>query len=195
VTARKGTVPKGAVLSAEENLWFEEKARAELARLPTDRWEKMAALWGTLPSAWPSTRRRVLAACIELAAKRNDPLPVKIVERVIHELASKAPRASVDDEDGLRKAARHLARNPQASLSELAVAAGFDGKKTTVRLWKLRPDFQAYLNDERWFVALERAQLAQLASERREHVQRRWDARRAARRSKKRSPKKVLMNG
>jgi hypothetical protein len=180
VTARKGIVPKGAALSAEENLWFEKKALAELRRLPTDRWEKMAALWGTLPSAWPSTRRRVLAACIELAAKRDDPLPVKVAEHVIRELAPCAPRASVHHdldraEDGLRKLARHFARNPQATLSELAAATG--EKKTTIRLWKLRPDFQAYLNDERWLVALDQARQASLQ------------------RSKKRSPKKVLLNG
>lgn len=167
MTARKGTVPKGAALLLEQNLWFEEKALAELERLPTHAWEKMAALWGMLPSAWPSTRRRILARCLKLASKRGDPVSVKIARHVIRELTSQAPRASVHDEDGLRKAARHLARNPQASLSELAAAAGFDGKKTTVRQWKARPDFQAYLNDERWLVALDQARQAGLDRERR----------------------------
>jgi hypothetical protein len=193
VTARKGTVPKGAVLSAEENLWFEEKALAELERLPTPAWEKMAALWNWIPLAHPATRQRILARCVELASKRGDPLSAKIAEHVICELAvSTDPRASVHDEDGLRAAARHLARNPRASLSELAAAAGIDGKKTTVRQWKARPDFQAFLNDEKYLVTLEQARHGRLVeSERREYIR----SRRAAKRSKKRSPKKVLMNG
>jgi hypothetical protein len=195
VTARKGTVPKGAALSAEENLWFEKRALAELARLPTCEWQDMLALWNWLPLAHPATRRRILARCVELASKRDNPLPVKVAEQVSRELA-RAPRASVHHDldrakDGLRKLARHFARNPQATLSELAAAAGLDGKKTTIRQWMRRPDFKVYLNDEKCLVALERTQLAQLGSERREHIQRRWDARR----SKKRAPKKRLMNG
>jgi hypothetical protein len=193
VTARKerGIIPKGAALSADENLWFEKRALAELARLPTRAWQDMLALWNWLPLAHPATRRRILVRCLELAAKRGDPLSVKIAGHAIRELASKAPRASVHDEDGLRKAARHLARNPRASLSELAAAAGIDGKITTVRQWKMRPDFKAYLNDEEVFVRGEREWLARFDSERREHEQRG----RAVRRSKKRAPKKVLMNG
>jgi hypothetical protein len=190
----KGTIPKGAALSAEQNSWFEARALRELERLPTRSWGDMVALWRMLPSAWPSTRRRILSRCLELASKRADPLSVKIAGHAIRELASKAPRAIVHHDldqaqDGLRKLARHLARNPRASLSELAAAAG--SKKTTVRLWKARPDFQAYLNDEEFFVRGEREWLARLDSERREHEQRG----RAARRSKKRSSKKVLLNG
>jgi hypothetical protein len=176
VTARKGIVPKGAAWSAEENLWFEKKALAELERLPTHAWEDMDALWRMVPSAWPSTRQRILAHCLELAAKRGEGLSAELVKRfaepAIRELAvSTAPKASVHDEDGLRKVARHLARNPLASLSELAAAAGSDegfglwagaadGKKTTVRQWMARPDFQALLNDERHLVALEQARRA-----------------------------------
>jgi hypothetical protein len=197
MTAPKGTIPKGAALSAERNLWFEAKALAELERLPTDAWEKMVALWNWLPLTHPATRRRILARCIVLAAKRGNPLSVKIAGLADREL-SKAARASVHADDGLRKAARHLARNPRASLSKLAAVAGFDGKRTTVLAWKKRADFQTHLNDERVLAERERVQLAGLARERREHIQRRWDARRdarAARRSKKRSPKKRLLNG
>jgi hypothetical protein len=186
VTARKGFVPKRAALSAEENLWFEKKALAELEGLPTRAWEDMVALWRMLPSAWPSTRRRILARCLELASKRGDGFSANLTRRFAEhaprELADSptAPRASVHDEDGLRKAARHLARNPQASLSELAEAA--DGKIGTIRQWRKRQDFQALLNDEKFLAEVERERLARLASERREHIQRRWDARRSKKR-------------
>jgi hypothetical protein len=191
MTAWKGFIPKGAALSAEENLWFEKKARAELARLPTRAWQDMLALWNWLPLAHPATRRRILADCLRLTAKRGDPLSMKIAEHVIHVLAvSGDPKAGIHDERAMRAAARHLAHNPQASLSELAAAAGLDDKKTTIRQWKTRPDFKAYLNDEEAFV---RGQewFARLDSERREHEQRG----RSVRRPKKRSPKKVLLNG
>jgi hypothetical protein len=187
----KGTIPKDAALSAEQNSWFEATALRELERLPTRSWGDLVALWRMLPSAWPSTRRRILSRCLELASKRGDPLSGKIAGYAIRELDSRAPRASVHHDldraqDGLRKLARHLARNPRASLSELAAAAGS----------KARPDFQAYLNDEEFFVRGEREWLARLDSERREHEQREHEQRgRAARRSKKRSPKKVLLNG
>ena len=187
----KGTIPKGAVLSAEQNSWFEARALRELERLPTRSWGDMVALWRMLPSAWPSTRRRILSRCLELASKRGDPLSGKIAGYAIRELDSRTPRASVHHDldraqDGLRKLARHLARNPGASLSELAAAAG--SKKTTVRLWTARSDFQVYLNDEKVRVALEYADARALDIERREHEHR-------GRRSKKRSPKKVLLNG
>jgi hypothetical protein len=187
----KGTIPKGASLSAEQNSWFEARALRELERLPTRSWGDMVALWRMLPSAWPSTRRRILSRCLELASKRGDPLSGKIAGYAIRELDSRAPRASVHHDldraqDGLRKLARHLARNPGASLRELAAAAG--SKKTTVRLWTARSDFKAYLNDEKVRVALEHADAHALDIERREHEQR-------GRRSKKRSPKKVLLNG
>jgi hypothetical protein len=194
----KGTIPKGAKLSIETNLWFEAKVLAELERLPTLSWGDMAALWGTLPSAWPSTRRRILTRCLELASERGDALPAELVKRfarpAIRELGVSKPRGRVHHDldraqDGLRKLARHLARNPRASLSELAAAAG--SKKTTVRLWKARPDFQAYLNDEHERERLARLDSERLDSERREHEQRG----RAARRSKKRSSKKELLNG
>ena len=70
----------------------------------------------------------------------------------------------------MRAVARHLARNPQASLSELAAFAG--GKKGTIRQWKGRPDFQAYLNDERFLFRLEQKKLARLGAERRKHLRR-----------------------
>jgi hypothetical protein len=191
MTARKDTIPKGAALSAERSLWFEKKALAELARLPTGAWQDMLMLWNWLPLAHPATRRRILARCLELAAKRCDPLSAKVAGYMIRELAPGAPRASVHDERGLRAAARHLARNPRASLSTLAAAAGLDGKKTTIHQWKTRPDFKAYLNDERVLVELEQKRLARLDSERREHERRG----RSVRRSKKRSPKRRLMTG
>jgi hypothetical protein len=159
MTARKDSlVPKGA----ERNLWFEAAALRELERLPTRAWEDMDALWRMLPSAWPSTRQRILARCLELAEKRGDGLSAKLVNRfaklAIAELAVRAPKARVHDEDGFRAVARHLASNPQASLSELAAAA--DAPKGTIRQWRKRPDFQALLNDERRLVALEQARRA-----------------------------------
>jgi hypothetical protein len=175
MTARKGIIPKGAKISLEQNLWFEEKALAELERLPTRAWQDMLALWNWLPLAHPATRRRIIACCVELASKRGDPLPVIVAKHVICVLDPKASRASVHHDhdlaqDSLRALARHCAHNPQASLSELATATG--SKKTTVRQWKARPDFQAYLDDERFQVALERMRRASLDRARREHEQR-----------------------
>jgi hypothetical protein len=188
-------------LNTEDDLWFETTALRELKRLSTDTWGDMLALWGQLSKVAPAAQRRILACCVELASKRGDPLPAIVAKHVIRALDPKTSRASVlhdhdRAQDGFRKLAHHLARNPRASLSELAAAAG--SKKTTVRLWKARPDFQAYLNDEEVFVRGEREWLARLGRERREHILRRWAARRrrwAARRAKKRSPKKGLMNG
>jgi hypothetical protein len=186
VTARKDSpVPNGAKLSAERNLWFEARALRELERLPTHAWGNMVALWIWLPLAHPATRQRILARCLELASKRGDGLSAGLVKRfagpALAELAvSAAPKASVHDERAFRATARHLASNPQASLSELAVAA--DAPKGTIRQWRKRPDFQALLNDEKFLAEVERERLARLASERREHIQSRWDARRSKKR-------------
>jgi hypothetical protein len=164
----------------EDDLWFETTALAELKRLPTGAWENMLALWNRLPLAHSGTQRRIIACCVELASKRGDPLPAIVAEHVMRVLDPKASRASVHHDhdlaqDGLRKLARHLARNPRASLSKLATATG--SKKTTVRQWLRRPDFQAYLNDEKMLAHLDRERMNSL----------RW--------SKKRSPKKLLLNG
>jgi hypothetical protein len=180
MTERKGIRPKGISLSAEENLWFETMALAELKKLPMGAWENMLALWNWLPLAHPATQRRILACCVELASERGDPLPVIVAEHVVRVLDPKASRASVHHDhdlaqDDLRKLARYYARNPKASLSKLATAA--KSKKTTVRQWLRRPDFQAYLNDEKMLVHLDRERMNSL------------------RRSKKRSPKKPLLNG
>jgi hypothetical protein len=175
MTVRKGTTPKGAELSAEKNLWFETTALAELERLPTPAWEDMDALWKWLPLAFPATRRRILARCLELAFERGDSFSPKFVKRfaghAVRELAVSAnPRARVHDQEGMRAVARHLARNPQASLSELAAVAG--GKKGSIRQWKGRRDFQAYLNDERFLFRIEQEKLARLGAERRKHLRR-----------------------
>jgi hypothetical protein len=162
MTTRKSRsrVPKGAKLSAEDNQWFETVALTDLENLPTRAWEDMAALWRYLPWAHPSTRRRILARCIELVRERGDTLSVKFVNcfavPAIRELAvSKTARARVGNDEGLRAAARYLAHRPDASWSELAVAAA--AKRGTVRQWKGRQDFQKYLDDEKFLAALERA--------------------------------------
>ena len=171
MTVRKGTTPKGAKLPSETNQWFETKALAELQRLPTCVWENMRGLWNWLPSAHPTTRRRILVRCLELARERGDPLSNKFVkcfaENAIGELSvSKAPRARVHDESGFRAAARYSAHNPKASLSQLARAA--NAKKGTVRQWKRRPDFLAYEEDEKVLIRYEQEKAASLAKEQRE---------------------------
>src|SRR5262249_55289724 len=150
VTERKGRVPKGATLSADENQRLEDRAIAELKRLPTSAWADMDALWRQLPAAGPSTRRRILARCLELAHERGDPLSAKFVRRfaghAVRELAVKAPKARVHNQKALLAAVRCLAQNPHASLSDLAAAAGMPANnKPTIAGWKKRAEFNAML--------------------------------------------------
>jgi hypothetical protein len=149
VTARK---PKSATPSADENLWFEGRAIADMEKLPTSAWQDMIPLWQCLPLARSATRRRVLTRCLELASERGDAFSAKLVERfakaAISELSvSESPKAVVQDRGKFQAAAQYVARNPHASLSVVAKAVG--GKKTTVRQWLTRPDFRNFLEDEK----------------------------------------------
>jgi hypothetical protein len=153
MTTRKGTVPKGATLSSEQNQWFEALALREIERLATRSWGDMDALWRQLPLAHPSTQRRILARCFELASKRGDDISAKLVKRiaphVVRALAvSRIARATVRDEEAFRKATFHFAHNPKASFRQLAKAAG--AKVGTIRQWIKRPEFQADVKDEQY---------------------------------------------
>ena len=149
MTARKNWRPKDAKRSAD-NQWFEALAIAEIEKHPTSEWENMRALWLYLPSCRVSTRSRILARMIEVAAKRGNPLSAKFVRRFANVYATLAvsPKARdrIHDAKGLREAARLLAQNPKASLTALAKAAG--SKKSTIRNWKKSDEFTRLLGDE-----------------------------------------------
>jgi hypothetical protein len=153
----EGRYPKGRETASRKNRWFEALALIELQSLPRVAWENMDALWRTLPLAYPSTRKRILARCFQLAAKRADRFSAKLMQRVaplvIRELAvSEAPRAGVHDQIGLKKVAWYKANKPDASLSELANAG--QTTKGTVRQRLKQPEFNAWLKDEKLLAQL-----------------------------------------
>jgi hypothetical protein len=110
VTARKGHMPKGARLPAEETQRFEALAIAEITRTPTRAWQDMSAIWNMLPLMHPASRRRIIRTFLELAHKRGHALSAKWVKRfaghVIYELETGgSSRAAVHDAEKMRKAA------------------------------------------------------------------------------------------
>jgi hypothetical protein len=142
--------PSGAATNADDDQWFEALATVELRRLPTRAWENMDALWRQLPSAWPSTQRRLLAYILEEAVRRGEPLSAKFVKRfvphVIRVLSPTQARSRIHNIEAARRAAAHLAKNPRASLNDLARAAGVG--RDIVRQWRQFPKFKRLLRDE-----------------------------------------------
>lgn len=159
---RRDVIPAGSSLTAEEDAWFEGLAIREFDRLPTSAWDNALMFWRWLPHAHPSTRRRLLEYLLLKCTARRDAFPVKLAVWIGRELnASPSPRARVHDPAKMRAAARFYARNPKASLAEIAVAAGVPRKnKTTVRGFKERPEFKKSLLDEQILFKLEQARTA-----------------------------------
>lgn len=152
------------------NRWYEALALAMIERSPTAAWENAIALWRGLPQAWPSTRDRILRRLLEVAAKRGDPWSANLVKRfaaaTIPAFRDTKARDRVHNAEGLRKAARYIARNPKASWNELAKAAGVP--RDTVRQWcrekqdadgqwSGRGDFEKYVADEKVLIKVEEA--------------------------------------
>ena len=52
----------------------------------------------------------------------------------------------------MRLAARYKAQKPDASLEEMAKAAGISGKRTTIKTYLERPEFRRILADERFLL-------------------------------------------
>jgi hypothetical protein len=48
----------------------------------------------------------------------------------------------------MRLAARYKAQKPDASLEEMAKAAGIPGKRTTIKTYLERPEFRRIIKDE-----------------------------------------------
>jgi len=78
--------PKNSVagkLEPADNEWIEERAIAELEKLPTSAWVNMTGLWRRLlPALSPSKQRRILGRVVELAVERGDSLPAKFLKRI-----------------------------------------------------------------------------------------------------------------
>ena len=138
-------------LGPADNEWIEERALAEIERLPTHAWENMTGLWRrVLPALSLSTQHRILARMFGLAAERGNPLSAKFVKRFApHAIRLLAvppqPRSRIRNQQGLRKAAEHRAANPKASWNELARAA--DVSRGTVRQWARSAVFQHLVRD------------------------------------------------
>jgi hypothetical protein len=134
---------------------FEALAIAEIDRLPTRVWATMEGLWLHLPSVPPSMQKRLLMHMIEEAARRGDPLPPKFVRRfapyMAQFLAVPEARDRIHDIEGLRAAAQCQAKNPNASLNDLAHAAGLTTKhaKQVVRGWKQSAEFKRWVREFR----------------------------------------------
>jgi hypothetical protein len=146
--------PRGAETSADDNRRLEASAIAEIDRLPTQAWADMVGLWLQLPSAWLSTQKRLLMHMIEEAAKRGDPLSPEFVKRFARHLARilaipKTARGSIHDVEAFRTAAQYLAWNPDASLDELASAAGLKSKQArhVIRPWKQTAEFKRWVRE------------------------------------------------
>jgi hypothetical protein len=173
VTARQDK--RGIKVTSDDNQWFEALAIAMIERTSTAVWENAIALWRGLDtersSVWPSTRNRILRRMLEVTAVRGDPWSAKLVRRfaevTIPAFADTKARGRVHDAEGLRKAARHKARHPQASWNELAKAAGVP--RDTVRQWcrveqdadgqwRGRADFEKYVADEKVLIKAARDQ-------------------------------------
>jgi hypothetical protein len=138
----------GRKSSADDAERFEDRAIAELEKLSTNTWQDMVALLRPLPKLPPSAQRRILVHMIELAAKRGDPLSVKLVKRLnLNRLLDVPPRrrGRVHDQEAFRKAAEYQAANPRASWGELAKAA--DVSRERVRQWKQSAAFQRLVRE------------------------------------------------
>jgi hypothetical protein len=147
---RKRRIPRGAKMTPDEDEWFEALVTRELGRLPAAAWgERAIGLWLMLPHAYPATRRRLLIRMLEKCRDEGAAPPARLVQMIIRELGvKKFPRSRVADRDKMRAAAEFSARNPGASLAEIAAAAGSPGKKTTILSYKNNLEFQRYRNDE-----------------------------------------------
>lgn len=158
---KKNVVPAKASLTADDDAWFEALQVREFNSLPTSAWDHALAFWQMLPKAHPSTRRRLLMDLLARCADRRDAPPQQLVDWIGRELnVSKRPRARVRDPAKLREAAKFEARNPSASLEEIAAAIGIPGKKTTILSFRKNPEFKRYLSDEKFLFELEQAKTA-----------------------------------
>jgi hypothetical protein len=147
--------PTKGSFTDEEDAWFEAMELHELDRLPTSAWESAPAFWGMLPKARPATRRRLLFRLLSLCAGRDAPRLVDCIGRDLKLPIS--PRNRVRDQSKLQEAARFQARNPTATLKEIAAAVGAPGKKTTILNFRRKPEFQKCLSDEQCLLELARA--------------------------------------
>lgn len=140
--------PKGTTTSADDNDWFEALAIAEIERLPTRAWEGMLML---LPSAWPSTQKRLLLHMLEQAAKRGDALPAKVVKHLarVFAVSPKARGRIQHSTEAVRSAAWCRAENPNASWADLARAAGLKSKQArhVVRQWDQSTEFKRWVRE------------------------------------------------
>jgi hypothetical protein len=159
VTKRKGRSRKDptATLSQQVNDWFEQLALCEIERLPTAAWEDLI-VWRWLPKAFPATRKRILARFLSVAQKRGEALSARFVRRfaghACREIGAKPIQTAVRDQTGFQAAARYRARHPGASWNDLAKATSV--KKSTLRQWRGRADFEKHIEDEKARLELNR---------------------------------------
>jgi hypothetical protein len=126
--------------SAADNRRIEERAIAEIKRIAPEHWKDMFSGWQRLlPALRETTQKRILVCVLDEAVKREAPLSAKLVKVLTPHLirlldVSPVARSGIHDLKGFRKVAAYLAKNPRASLNELAGKTRV--KRDTIRIWK-----------------------------------------------------------
>jgi hypothetical protein len=148
--------PKEGLFATDEDEAFERQARAELQRVAITKWPQLRLLWLGIHKCLPSTRRRILSHCLDVAEAPQHPLPTFVKNLLQSELKAGKPRNRVRDFAQMHVVARHLARNPDCSLGELAKAANMKTKNKTTLLQYMQHELfwqivnnEAYQNAER----------------------------------------------
>jgi hypothetical protein len=138
VTRKKNWRPADAVLSSDENLQLEAFAMPQIENIPTLEWEGLSELWRQLPSAWVSTRARILRRILELAVERGEPWPAELVKLFAAAAIPTYPKAKardrVRDSDRFRAAVRLARRNPRMAFRAIAKVVGVS--PSTMHEWK-----------------------------------------------------------
>ena len=147
--------PKGNV---EANELAEEHFEFDLKRTPTAEWlvptrdavwtGPLAPLLNRQVSPLPkSSLRRVAAKAILISSERCNPLPKCVAEWINSVLLEGAPRDQAHHAEVQLKAAEFVARNPQASLKQIADYVG--KPKSTVQSFRKQPRFQTLVRQAR----------------------------------------------
>ena len=84
------------------------------------------------------------------------PPPQKLVDWLSKHVPE-TPRGRTRSPFKWEEAARFKARNPGATLSQIAAAIGMPGKKTTILNYINTAQFRQYLSDEQYLIKLEQA--------------------------------------
>ena len=101
----------------------------------------------------PSTQGRVIAHAFNIAVTRQQPIPARLAEKITACLTKSTSRNRIKNREGMKKAARFQAENPNASLRALGEAAGVH--PTVIRKWKTQYAYKRALTTQLVYVARE----------------------------------------